>query len=132
MKDIWNKYQSKFKEIKFLQFLNRKFKSLSVQLVYKSFLMFYAFKRKETPYWAKNIVLGTLGYILSPIDMLPDLTPLFGYTDDISVLSYGLVMISCYINNEVRDQAIAGTKNIYGEFDLSLIEDISPDTDSGQ
>jgi uncharacterized membrane protein YkvA (DUF1232 family) len=132
MKDIWNKYQSKFKEAKFFKFLNKKFQSLSVQLVYKSLLMFYAFKRKETPYWAKNIILGTLGYILSPIDMLPDLTPLFGYTDDISVLAYGIVMISCYINKDVRDMALAGTKSIYGEFDLSLIEDNSTNIESSQ
>lgn len=132
MKDIWNKYQTRFREFKYMQFLSSKMKTLSVQLVYKSFLMFYAFKRKETPYWAKNIVLGTLGYLLAPIDMLPDLTPLLGYTDDISVLGYGLVMISCYINDEVREKAITGTKNLYGEFDLSLIEDIHGDIESKQ
>lgn len=132
MKDIWKKYQTKFREFNFLLFLKRKFKSLSIQLVYKSLLMFYAFKRKETPYWAKNVVLGTLGYVLTPIDMLPDLTPLIGYTDDVSVLSYGLVMISCYINQEVRDKALSGTKNLYGEFDLSLVEESPSNTESGQ
>ena len=53
--------------------------------------------------------------------MLPDLTPLLGYTDDISVLAYGLVMISCYINKEVQEKALQGTRKIYGDFDESLI-----------
>jgi hypothetical protein len=38
--------------------------------------------------WAKNIILGTLGYLLAPFDAIPDLSPIIGYTDDIGVLSF--------------------------------------------
>jgi uncharacterized membrane protein YkvA (DUF1232 family) len=121
MQDIWNKYKSRFSVKKFTGDLPGKAKSFSIKAVYKLLLMFHAYKRQETPAWAKHIVVGTLGYVLTPIDMLPDLTPLLGYTDDISVLAYGLVMISCYINEEVQEKALQGTRKIYGEFDESLI-----------
>ena len=68
-------------------------------------LLFYAYRRKETPTWAKSIVLGTLGYLIAPFDALPDLTPIIGYTDDLGVLSFGLVTIACYINDNVRAKA---------------------------
>ena len=76
-----------------------------MKTVYSALLLFYAYRRKETPTWAKSIVLGTLGYLISPFDALPDLTPIIGYTDDIGVLSFGLVTIACYINEGVRTNA---------------------------
>lgn len=87
--------------------------------------MFHAYKRDETPTWAKHVVIGTLGYLLSPIDMLPDLTPVIGFTDDFSVLAYGLVMISCYINKDVHSKALQSTKKLYGDFDESMLQDNS-------
>ena len=123
MQDIWKKYKSKFKEVKLLRFLPNKIKVLSINAIYKAYLMYYAYKREETPTWAKHIVIGTLGYLLSPIDMLPDLTPVIGYTDDFSVLAYGLVMVSCYINKEVHGKALQSTKKLYGNFDESMLHD---------
>lgn len=75
------------------------------QVVYAVLLLFYAYKRKETPRWAKNIVLGTLGYFLAPIDAIPDLTPLLGFTDDLGVLTIGIATIAAYINDEVKHNA---------------------------
>ena len=37
------------------------------RLLYSALLLFYAFKRKDLPAWAKSIVIGALGYLLSPI-----------------------------------------------------------------
>jgi uncharacterized membrane protein YkvA (DUF1232 family) len=123
MKDIWNRYKGKFKEISFLKFTKKKIKQIGTKTIYKSFLMYHAYQRSETPGWAKHIVLGTIGYILTPIDLLPDLTPLVGYTDDISVLAYGLVMISCYINKDVQQKALDSTKKIYGDIDEQALLD---------
>jgi uncharacterized membrane protein YkvA (DUF1232 family) len=35
----------------------------------------------------KAIVVGALIYFISPIDTIPDLTPLFGYLDDLGVIT---------------------------------------------
>lgn len=75
------------------------------QGVYTVLLLYYAYRRKDTPFWAKNIVLGALGYLIAPIDALPDLTPILGYTDDIGVLGFALVTISAYVNEEVKEKA---------------------------
>lgn len=85
--------------------LRRKVRHLSTPLLYAALLMFYAFRRSETPAWAKRIVMGALVYLLSPLDAIPDLAPILGYTDDFGVLTYSLVMIAAYINPEVRASA---------------------------
>ncbi len=104
MKNL-DQYKQQFSIGKFWKKLSGTTKKLGVKAVYVILLLFYAYRRKETPTWAKSIVLGTLGYFLSPIDAIPDLSPIIGYTDDIGVLSFGLVTIAAYINNDVRENA---------------------------
>ena len=65
-----------------------------------------------------------LGYFLAPIDAIPDLSPIIGYTDDIGVLSFGLVTIAAYVNKEVRDQARGRLKNWFGEYDPKQLEPV--------
>ena len=46
----------------------------------------------------KVIVLGALVYFVFPIDAIPDLTPLFGYMDDLGVIAALLK----YLGSELR------------------------------
>ena len=117
------KYQKAFSARKFLLKLPKYFKALGIKSIYTVLLLWNAYQRKETPAWAKNIILGTLGYLLSPIDGIPDITPFLGFTDDMGVVSFGLVSIACYINNDVRSEAKKQLGNWFKEYDESdLIE----------
>ena len=65
-------------------------------------------------------------YFIAPIDALPDLTPIVGYTDDLGVLSFGLVTIACYVNKEVKEKARGKLKDWFGEYDeaeLTAVDD---------
>ena len=48
--------------------------------------VFLALKRKDTPWTAKALAAMTIGYALSPIDLIPDFIPLLGYLDDLILL----------------------------------------------
>ena len=48
--------------------------------------VFLALKRKETPWYAKLLAGVTVGYALSPIDLIPDFIPVLGYLDDLIIL----------------------------------------------
>ena len=67
--------------------------------------MFFSFKKKETPIWAKNVIMGTIGYLLLPLDGIPDLTPFLGYSDDMGVLMVGLATVSAFIDQGVKQSA---------------------------
>lgn len=105
MKNIFKKYGNWFSEKKMWKKFKDYAKQAGLKTVYSALLLFYAYQRKDTPSWAKNIILGVLGYFIAPIDAIPDLTPIIGYTDDIGVLSFGLVTIACYVNEEVKEKA---------------------------
>lgn len=48
--------------------------------------LFLAIKDKETPLIAKILAVCTVGYALSPIDLIPDFIPIMGYIDDLLLL----------------------------------------------
>ena len=124
MKNPFQKYITKFSENSLWQLLKKKAKQFGEKTIYSILLLFYAYKRKDTPYWAKNIILGTLGYFLAPIDAIPDLTPVLGYTDDIGVLSFGLVTIACYVDEQVRGNARDRLTKWFGSYDENILETV--------
>jgi len=118
------KYKKFFKADKLLAFVRSRINELSVKLVYSSLLLYFAFNQKETSRWAKNIIIGALGYLLSPIDAIPDLTPFLGFTDDFSVVLFALVGIACYINNDVRAAAKKKVSQWFSDIDPKALEEV--------
>lgn len=119
----WNRdrINSEFTMGKLWSWINRYTGNLGQKIVYSILLLVYAYKRSDTPSWAKNIIIGAIGYFISPIDSIPDLTPILGLTDDIGVLSFGLVSIACYINDDVREKALVKLHAFFDEVDSESV-----------
>jgi len=124
MKNPFKQYKKSFSETKLWTKLTKYAKQAGLKLVYSALLLFFAYRRKDTPSWAKNIIIGVLGYFLAPIDLIPDLSPIIGYTDDIGVLGFCLVTVAAYINEEVREQARKKLQTWFGEYDESELESV--------
>lgn len=60
------------------------------------------FKDKHTPLRDKLLIAGGTVYILSPVDLIPDLIMLLGYTDDLAVLIGTYRVFRRAYNNYVR------------------------------
>lgn len=57
--------------------------------------IFIALKAKETPIIAKIFAGLTIMYALSPIDLIPDFIPIFGYLDDVLIIPI-LIKLTLY------------------------------------
>jgi uncharacterized membrane protein YkvA (DUF1232 family) len=124
MKETIKKYRRFFTDERFWAKLRNHARNAGVKIVYTALLLFYAYRRKETPTWARSIILGVLGYFLAPIDLIPDLTPILGYTDDLGVLGFGLVTIAAYVNQDVRQKARGRLDQWFGDFDEAELEEV--------
>jgi uncharacterized membrane protein YkvA (DUF1232 family) len=62
--------------------------------------LYYAAQDPSTPTWAKGVIFGALGYFISPIDAIPDLTPVVGYADDLGVLVAAVATVAAHIKEE--------------------------------
>jgi len=67
--------------------------------------MYYSATDKDTPAWAKATIYGALGYLISPLDALPDFIPVAGYTDDIGVLIAAAAAVAAHIKPEHVERA---------------------------
>src|SRR4030042_5472226 len=49
-------------------------------------VIYYAYQHPELSILPKILIIFTLGYALSPIDLIPDFIPVLGYLDDLIIL----------------------------------------------
>jgi uncharacterized membrane protein YkvA (DUF1232 family) len=99
-------------------------KKMGLKSVYSALLLYYAYRRKDTPAWAKRVITGVLAYFIAPIDAIPDLTPFIGFTDDLGVLGFGLATIAVYINKEVRLNARTQLEKWFENIDQKELDSV--------
>ena len=63
--------------------------------------IFLSLKSKDTPLAAKIMAGITVGYALSPIDLIPDFIPVIGYLDDIIILPTAIWLTVRLIPQEI-------------------------------
>jgi uncharacterized membrane protein YkvA (DUF1232 family) len=48
--------------------------------------LYQGFRHPGTPWWARGLVILILLYGISPVDFIPDVVPLLGWFDDVTLL----------------------------------------------
>ncbi len=75
--------------------------------------LFIAMKRKDTPVSAKILAGITVGYALSPIDIIPDFVPVLGYLDDLIVLPLLATLAIRRIPKEIMDDCLSEAEGLW-------------------
>jgi uncharacterized membrane protein YkvA (DUF1232 family) len=55
----------------------------------------------RVPWYAKVLAFAVAGYALSPIDLIPDFIPVFGYVDDLIIVPLGIWLVLSLIPDQV-------------------------------
>lgn len=94
-------------------------------VVYRCLLLKYALFSSKTPVAYKGIIIGALGYFISPLDLVPDLIPVLGYADDLAALTLVATTLcnSKCINPEDRKEARKELQKYIKDSDLSDLDD---------
>lgn len=66
--------------------LLQKLKTQAQRLKAQAHLLMYAYRDKRTPLKAKLLIGLTIGYLFSPIDLIPDFIPILGALDDLVIV----------------------------------------------
>ena len=82
-----NPFAAEFSESRFWGKVKNYAKSAGEGVLEPALKMYYAASDSDTPAWAKTVMIGALGYFISPVDAIPDVAPIIGYTDDLGVLA---------------------------------------------
>ena len=88
--------------------------------VYYSLLLFYTAKDPAVPKSSKMIILGALGYLIFPVDLIPDFIPVVGLADDATVIAAAVYKVFQHIDDDIKNKAKQKLDEIFG--DTSKIE----------
>jgi len=60
---------------------------------------------RQTPRHVKAALVGALAYFVLPSDVIPDVLPVIGYTDDAAVLAAAIKLVSSHMTPDHREAA---------------------------
>ncbi|SDP16084.1 Protein of unknown function [Paenibacillus sp. yr247] len=109
------KYEKYFSTDGFWFKLKKGAKKAGSKVIYSGLLLFYALESPKTPLRAKLQIYGALGYLILPLDIIPDLLPIIGYVDDLSALGLALASVAGSIDDDVKRKAKSKLRDFLGE-----------------
>ena len=114
-------YKDKFSVREFSRKISSIAKRAGAKLVYAALLLYYTLQSKDISLKNKALIIGALGYLISPLDVIPDAIPIAGLGDDLGVLLFVLQKVQSSITDEIKQKA----RNKLGKwFDEDEIKDL--------
>ncbi|MFC2384578.1 MAG: YkvA family protein [Hoylesella saccharolytica] len=98
-------YKDKFTQNGFIDKVSRIAKRAGAKLVYAALILYYTLQSDKVSVKDKTLIIGALGYLISPLDVMPDAIPIVGLGDDLSVLIYVLHKVWGDVSNEIKEKA---------------------------
>jgi uncharacterized membrane protein YkvA (DUF1232 family) len=98
-------YKDKFSASGFIEKISRIAKRAGVKLVYSALILYYTLESEKISTKDKAIIIGALGYLISPLDFVPDAIPIAGLSDDLAVLFYVIHKVWGDVSEDVKVKA---------------------------
>ena len=117
-------YANKFSQSEFAEKISRIAKRAGSKLVYAALILYYTLQSDKVSKADKAIIIGALGYMISPIDVIPDAIPIAGLTDDLAVLLYVLKRVWTGIDPEIITQAREKLSKWFDEEEINEIQNL--------
>ena len=122
-------YANKFSQSEFVEKISRIAKRAGSKLVYAALILYYTLQSDRISKTDKAIIIGALGYMISPLDVIPDAIPIAGLTDDFAVLIYVLKKVWTAVDPAIIEQAKEKLSKWFDEEEICDIQDIFKDND---
>jgi uncharacterized membrane protein YkvA (DUF1232 family) len=87
----------------------RKLKRVVAQIPFAEDLLaaYFCAMDRATPAYVRAVLLGALAYFILPLDVVPDVVALVGFTDDAAVLAAAIAAVRNHFRPEHRARARA-------------------------
>ena len=99
------KYKDKFSNNGFIDKISHVAKRAGAKLVYVALILYDTLQSDKVSVKDTAVIIGALGYLISPLDVLPDAFPIVGLTDDLTVLMYVLHKVWGDVSDDIKQKA---------------------------
>ncbi|RFU67153.1 YkvA family protein [Bacillus sp. V59.32b] len=77
-------------------------------------IVYFSYKDKRTPWYARIFAALIVAYAFSPIDLIPDFIPILGYLDDIIIVPFGIMIALKLMPGDVLADAMTHVEDKKG------------------
>ena len=98
-------YSKDYNEKGFFEKILSNVQWIGEELLDNVLVLFYLLQEDAVPVHIKATIVGALGYFITPLDLIPDLAPAVGYTDDAAAVAGAFALAALYITPEVKQKA---------------------------
>ena len=116
-------YSNKFTNGEFLEKIAKIAKRAGAKLVYIALVLYYTLQSDKVSVKDKAIIVGALGYLVSPLDVIPDAIPIVGLGDDLAVLLYVIGKIGD-VSEEIKEKAKSKLTKWFDEDEMEEINEL--------
>ena len=116
-------YSNKFTNGEFLEKIAKIAKRAGAKLVYIARVLYYTLQSDKVSIKDKAIIVGALGYLVSPLDVIPDAIPIVGLGDDLAVLLYVIGKIGD-VSEEIKEKAKSKLTKWFDEDEMEEINEL--------
>jgi uncharacterized membrane protein YkvA (DUF1232 family) len=117
-------YGNKFSQSDFVEKISRVAKRAGSKLVYAALILFYTLQSDKVSLKDKAMIVGALGYLISPIDVVPDAIPIVGLGDDLTVLLYVLKTVWTDVDPSIKENAKEKLSQWFDDDEIGEIKEL--------
>ena len=121
------KYKDKCSQQSFIEKIQRIAKRAGAKLVYVALILYYLIQSDKVSLKDKAVIIGALGYLISPLDVVPDAIPIAGLGDDLTVLLYALGKVWTSVDEEMKGKARGKLSKWFDDDEITFTEDLFAD-----
>lgn len=99
----YKKYTNDFSDGKFWSKMKEVAKKIGLKATSYALILYYVLQKKEVPLADKMLITGCLGYFILPLDLVPDLIPAMGYSDDVVGMLFAIKRCMNYVDDEIKE-----------------------------
>ena len=118
------KYEDKYSDKGFVDKIAHIAKRSGAKLVYAALILYYTLQSNKVSVKDKAIIIGALGYLISPLDVVPDAIPIAGLGDDLAVLMYVVHKVWAEVSDEVKEKAHSKLAQWFDEDEQKAADDL--------
>lgn len=108
------KYQKHYSESDFWIKIRTLAKKVGAKLTYYALVLYYTLIDPKTPTKYKAVIAGALGYMILPLDIVPDFLPFAGLADDWAALVAAVAYVATAITPEIKTRAREKVEEWFG------------------
>ncbi len=119
-----NRYSKYYSENSLLKKVRQFASKAGQKVIYPVLILYYMLKDKNVDLKTKLIITAALGYFIFPADLIPDLAPIIGFTDDFGVLMVALTRLAGRLTPEIREKVKTRLKDWFSDVDKNKTVEI--------